>query len=40
MDVFFETLKIMGAGMTGIFIAMLIIYFMIQGMLKISEQKN
>jgi len=37
MDVFFQTLRIMATGMLGIFSAMLIIYFMIEAMLKFSE---
>jgi len=40
MEVFFETLKITGTGMLGIFAAMFFIYFMIKTMLKLSEQKN
>jgi hypothetical protein len=38
MDVFFETLRIMGVGMLGIFTSILVFYFMIKSMLKFSEE--
>lgn len=35
MSVFFETLKLMSIGMSGIFIAILIFYFLIKAMIKV-----
>lgn len=39
MDVFFETLKIMGVGMFGVLTSILFFYIMIKSMLKFSEEK-
>lgn len=39
MDIFFQTLRIMGVGMFGVFTAILIFYFMIKSMLKFSEER-